>query len=335
LDRNLSYFRQALKGEIKYYHLEKRFIHKNGHIIWTNLSSSVVRDTKGNPLYFTTQIQDITKIKQANEAIEYDKLKTEFFANLSHELRTPLNVILASIQLSELHIKKGSEISINNLRKYIHIIKQNCLRLLRLVNNLIDVTKIDAGFQELHLEPTDIVNLIEVITDSVAEYAKGKGITVQYYTDIEEKVISIDPDKIERIVLNLLSNAIKFTDSNGNIFVNVHDKGDNILISVRDTGIGIPPDKQEIIFQRFRQVEHTLTKTHEGSGIGLSLVKSLVEMHGGKIYVNSEVGAGSEFVIELPAKQALENKNWKVSNYYNSDRVEKINIEFSDIYMQK
>lgn len=270
--------------------------------------------------------------KLLRETMKYDELKSEFFSNISHELRTPLNVILASIQLSELSTKGDSEKSIDRWNKSTKTIKQNCLRLLRLVNNLIDVTRIDAGFHELQLQPMNIINLIEDITLSVAEYAKGKGISTQFDTDIEEKVIYIDPDKIERIMLNLLSNAIKFTESNGNIFVNIYDKEDSIVISVQDSAIGIAVDKQEIIFQRFRQVEQTLTRKYEGSGIGLSLVQSLVEMHGGKVHVKSEVGVGSEFVIELPVKPVIEDEYKLVKFNYSSNHVEKMNIEFSDIY---
>jgi signal transduction histidine kinase len=187
----------------------------------------------------------------------------------------------------------------------------------------------------LYLENGDIIQVIRYTTQSVTDFIKDKGFDLVFETEISEKIMAFDNDKMERIILNLLSNAIKFTNKGGIISVNIYERADKIMISIKDTGIGIPDDKQIMIFERFRQVNETLIRNNEGSGIGLSLVKSLVEMHGGKIYVNSEVGAGSEFVIELPAKQALENKNWKVSNYYNSDRVEKINIEFSDIYMQK
>lgn len=266
------------------------------------------------------------------EAKKYDELKSEFFSNISHELRTPLNVILASIQLSEFIMKNDSTKSTDKWNKNMKTIKQNCFRLLRLVNNLIDVTKIDAGFHELRLQPMNIINLVEEITLSVAEYARGKGISTQFDTDIEEKVVCIDPDKIERIMLNLLSNAIKFTESNGDILVNIHDRGDSILISVKDSGIGIPRDKQEIIFQRFRQVEQSLTRKYEGSGIGLSLVQSLVELHSGKIHVQSEVGAGSEFIIELPAKVVIEDEYKQVKFNYKSNHVENMHIEFSDIY---
>ncbi len=152
-------------------------------------------------------------------------------------------------------------------------------------------------------------------------------------TDVEEKTIACDPDKIERIILNLLSNAVKFTKAEGQIAVNIYDRDDKALVTVKDTGIGIPEDKLETIFERFRQVDKSLTRSHEGSGIGLSLVKSLVEMHRGKISVRSELGKGSEFIVELPSAVLTdENSYGKANDFAKRDNHEKVCIEFSDIY---
>ncbi|WP_432666197.1 PAS domain S-box protein [Wukongibacter baidiensis] len=275
-------------------------------------------------------------IKLFNDAIEFDKLKTQFFANLSHELRTPLNVILGTIQILTMYMKEKSlKNKDEKLENRIKILKQNCYRLLRLVNNLIDITKIDAGFYELSLQNHNIVNVVEEITLSVAGYVEQKKLKLVFDTDVEEKNVACDPDKIERIMLNLLSNAIKFTEPDGSIFVTMTDKGENIVISVKDTGIGIPKDELKYIFEHFRQVDKSFTRNHEGSGIGLSLVKSLVELHGGTINVNSEYGKGSEFVIELPAKILEDDVTIIRENSENemeSNLIEIINIEFSDIY---
>ncbi|MBZ4645397.1 MAG: hypothetical protein JG777_886 [Clostridia bacterium] len=270
------------------------------------------------------------------ETLDLDKLKTEFFANISHELKTPINVIFSTLQLLTLYSK--SSVSKNNedkMDKYIHVMKQNCYRLIRLVNNVVDVTKIDSGFFNLSLQNHNIINLVEEITLSVAQYIEGRGLLLEFDTTIEEKVIACDPDKIERIILNLLSNAIKFTNPGGKISVNIDDKGESITISVKDTGIGIPEDKLNMIFERFRQVDKSLARNHEGSGIGLSLVKSLVEMHGGKISVKSEYGKGSEFIIELPVRILPQQDHTSEHNMNNIKQgaIEKINIEFSDIYV--
>lgn len=266
--------------------------------------------------------------------IQYDKLRGEFLANISHEFKTPLNVIFSALQLTELYVKNDPENKLSqNISKNIFVMRQNCYRLLRMVNNLIDLTKIGSNTYFLHLANYEIISLIEDITLSVSDYIKSKDIFVGFDTDIEEKVIACDPDQIERIILNLLSNAIKFTEPGGEIWVTVQDKEESILISVKDNGLGIPEDHLELIFERFRQVDSSLTRNREGSGIGLSLVKSLVEMHKGTIKVKSEYGKGSEFIIELPARiipktDVNEDKN----NFTGHNKVERINIEFSDIY---
>lgn len=274
--------------------------------------------------------------KLLEKTIEYDQLKTEFFSNISHELRTPLNILLSSLQVLNLYLNK-EPIDIKSSKKYISIMRQNCFRLLRLINNFLDITKIDSGFYHLNLCNHDIINIVEDITLSVADYLKDKNINIIFDTYIEEKVISCDEEKIERIILNLLSNSIKFTDPNGTINVNILNNNDYIEISVSDNGIGIPEDKLDTIFNRFIQVDKSLTRNTIGTGIGLSLVKSLVELHNGKIYVKSEYGKGSKFIILLPDKR-LADKNISnssdtllKSNSQNS-KIEKMNIEFSDIY---
>ena len=272
--------------------------------------------------------------KLLDETILSETLKTEFFSNLSHELRTPLNVILSALQLLDTYAS-GSVVNDKEIKfkKYSNIMKQNCYRQLRLVNNMIDITKLDAGFFELTLQNCNIVNIVESVTLSVAEYIKSKSIELIFDTDIEECIISCDPEKIERVILNLLANSIKFTKPGGSMTVNMYDKGENIIISIKDTGIGIPKDKLGIIFDRFRQVDRSLTRNHEGSGIGLSIVKSLVEIHGGKISVLSEYGEGTEFIIVFPViVMPNENDICGIFEAESQERIETIHIEFSDIY---
>ncbi|MGH4122069.1 MAG: ATP-binding protein [Clostridium sp.] len=291
---------------------------------------------------------DITRSKNAeiemyrnkkllDETILSETLKTEFFSNLSHELRTPLNVILSALQLLDTY---ASSSDVNDkekkFKKYSYIMKQNCYRQLRLVNNMLDITKLDAGFFELTLQNCNMVNVVESVTLSVAEYIKSKSIELIFDTDIEECIISCDPEKIERVILNLLANSIKFTKPGGNITVNMYDKGENIIISVKDTGIGIPNDKLGIIFDRFRQVDRSLTRNQEGSGIGLSIVKSIVELHKGTISVFSEYGKGTEFIIVFPViVLPKENGIYEVFEAESQERIERIHVEFSDIYSLK
>jgi PAS domain S-box-containing protein len=310
------------------------------------LSEALFNDTTGNPIGIVGVITDISDKKESellrqsldekkqfiDEIVEYDKMKTEFFANISHELRTPLNVILGSVQLIEMYA--GSNTYSNSEAKVVRniaIMRQNCYRLLRLVNNLIDITKIDACAFEIHLKNCNIVSIVEEITLSVSEYVENKGISLVFDTDIEEKIIACDDEKIERIILNLLSNAVKFTPEGGSIYVNVYDRGNNLCIKVSDNGIGIPEDKQREIFQRFCQISNILSRQHEGSGIGLNLVKSLVEMHGGTISVESEFGKGTVFTMNLPIRAISEEESGS-KPLAKQDYVEKIHIEFSDVY---
>lgn len=268
------------------------------------------------------------------EVIQYDQLKTEFFSNISHELKTPLNIIFSTTQLFSLYTHDDNcEIDRNKLNKHMDLIKQNCYRLLRLVNNLIDITKIDSGFMQLNLKSQNIVEVVENITLSTVEYVQSKERTILFDTDVEEKNMAFDPEKIERIMLNLISNAVKFTNSGDDIEVAITDQGENILITVKDTGIGIPKDKKEKIFERFKQVDPLLSRNHEGSGIGLSLVKSLVEMHEGNISVDSILGKGTTFMIQLPVKNVSTEEPIEASDDFKQQtNVEKIQIEFSDIY---
>lgn len=314
------------------------------------IESSSVKIILGGQEYVLSTIRDITQRKKDEElknkaienkkllekAIEEDKLKTEFFSNISHELRTPLNIILSSIQLLSKYIDSPNDRQTISVKRYMDVMKQNCYRLLRLINNFLDITKIDTGFYNLNLSNYNIISIVEDITQSVATYLESKEIEVIFDTEVEEKIISCDGDKIERIILNLLSNAIKFTEPGGQILVSIYDKFDSVQISIKDTGIGIPEDKVNVIFDRFKQVDKSFSRNNEGTGIGLSLVKSLVELHGGCIRAYSKYGEGSEFIINLPANQfSIENEvTFRHTTLGDIDekRIEKMNIEFSDIY---
>jgi two-component system sensor histidine kinase ChiS len=272
--------------------------------------------------------------RRVEELMAYDKLKTEFIANMSHELRTPLNVICSAIQLLK-SLDGSKKLGDEKIIYYINIMNQNSLRLLRLINNIIDTTKIEGDYIRPHLKNGDIVYVVEEISQSVAEYIKSRGITLIFDTDVEEKIIAFDGEKIERIMLNLLSNAVKFTEEHGSILVNIYDKGDFVEISIKDTGVGIPKDKLEFVFQRFAQIDKSTSRQNEGSGIGLALVKSLVEMHQGKIHANSIEGKGSEFIITLPVRlvdKEQEENNLNNKEVFDAKYEENLSIEFSDIY---
>ncbi|HSQ33760.1 MAG TPA: ATP-binding protein, partial [Peptostreptococcaceae bacterium] len=315
-------------------YIEDKIVRHDGEVI--DLELSVMPFEVIGDGYVLVIARDITEKKKSqqlkqkyNERVYYDKLKTEFFANMSHELKTPLNVIYGSSQLLQSQ-SKNNNLKEESVDKYTATINQNCFRLIRLINNIIDVTKMESGFYNIKRENHNIVSIVEDITLSITDYTSEKGIDLVFDTEIEEKIIAIDPDKIERVILNLLSNAIKFTNLNGQISVNIYDKEENIEISIKDTGVGIPEDKLNLIFERFGQVDKTIKINKEGSGIGLSLVKSLVEHHEGKIEVKSEFGCGSEFIITLPV--VVLDEEIKEEEIKRTSNVESIHIEFSDIY---
>lgn len=288
---------------------------------------------------FNLLVNSISVQKEDNESLraelEYDKLKTDFMANISHEFRTPLNIMLSTLQLLELDMKDATfPGNIKSITKYTMVIKQNCYRLLKLLNNLIDMVTIDSESFDLNFQNHDIVSVVENITMATSEFIESRGITLEFDTDVEEKILACDSDQIERVILNLLSNGAKCTGPGGKICVNIKDGPESVTISVKDTGVGIPQEQLSKIFDQFRQTGRLFTRNHEGIGLGLCLVKCIIEMHGGKIRANSEYGKGSKFIIELPVKMVYGQDEQYIVRNLNimQDYTKKINVEFSDIY---
>jgi signal transduction histidine kinase len=191
---------------------------------------------------------------------------------------------------------------------------------------------------KLSLKNMNIVSVVEQIVMSVADLLNKKSISLVFDTNVEEKIMAFDEEKLERIVLNLLSNAAKFTEENGKIWVTLKDRKNYISISIKDNGIGMGKDKLNKIFSRYSQIDNSLTRSDEGSGIGLSLVKSLTEIHGGNVTVKSEYGKGSEFIINIPVKVLKESDEETVKECNDSlsedKRIEKVKVEFSNIYFK-
>ena len=291
--------------------------------------------TKFGENNYAITFQDISsKLRTERYLIEYEKIKkheevkNEFFANISHELRTPLNIFYSTVQLLDL---KSNDMLVDFrevYEKHKQCLNLNCKRMLRLIDNIVDITKIDVGFTKPKFVNCDIVRVIEDITLSVINYAGNKNINMVFDTEIEEHIIKCDSSMIERAMLNLLSNGIKFTKENGNIFVNLYKDEQWVHIIVKDDGIGIPIDIQDMIFDRFIQGDRSLTRLNEGSGIGLSIVKSIVELNNGEIYLDSDGENGTEFEILLP-NEKLDGDEYEYN--YEVD-IEKIELEFSDIY---
>ena len=264
--------------------------------------------------------------KELNRIKEKNKFKTEFLSNVAYDIKKPINKIFeTNNNLIENKGKYNSE----NINNHTRLVKQNCYRLIRLLNNIEYVSRIDNGTCTLELRKCDIVKLLENIVKISKTYTDKKGIDISFKSEVNKKILSLDIDKVEKIILNILSNAIKFTDTGGRIDINLYMHNEQVCISIKDTGIGIPKDKTEVIFENFEQLDTTLSRGCEGTGMGLSVVKKLANLNNIKINVESELNKGSEFIITLPNN--IVSKNIKLQDKFAQD--EKIDIEFSDIYL--
>ena len=264
-------------------------------------------------------------IEAKNMAEEANMLKSHFISNISHELKTPITVIMSVIQV--LQIKDTDDFS----NKNIQIIDNNCKRLLRLINNIIDMEKFDSNEITLDLKNVNMVSLIDDIVESIEPYAKSKDLSIIFDPHLEELYMSIDCPKIERVLLNLLSNAIKFSYNCGVIYISLYkDNDNNAVITFKDYGSGISEKNLKNIFDRFTQVDNTMTRSNEGSGIGLSIAHSFVTLHKGSIEVKSKENEGSEFIVKIPIK-LINEKN--IPTYDREILDYNAKTELSDIYL--
>jgi signal transduction histidine kinase/DNA-binding response OmpR family regulator/ligand-binding sensor domain-containing protein len=245
--------------------------------------------------------QKETLENQAKKLLELDQLKSDFFANISHEFRTPLTLIKGQLEnvlgmVKDATVKKKLNIAFNNSHK-----------LNRLINQVLDLSKLESGKMKLEFELTNIVPLLRNRIASFESLAEQNKVTIEFNSNIETLQLNIDKEKIEEVIDNLLSNAFKFTPQNGKIsLMLVEEKSEfagNAVITISDTGIGIPENKLEHIFDRFYQADNSSTKQFEGTGLGLSIVKELIELHGGSITVTSKVNSGTRFSIYLPIEE--------------------------------
>lgn len=270
-------------------------------------------------------------LNRLNAAIKYSNERTDFFSNMTHELKTPLSVILGAIQLMEMK-KKGQVEEDSSFCKNMRIIKYNCYSLLRLTNNLLDLNKMETGYLKLSLINCELNLLLEEIVQSVKPYAIQKQLVLNYSKPSEVISTAVDIEKMERIMLNLLSNAIKFTKPGGTVSVSSYTAQGRVFISVKDSGAGIPAEKQEEVFERFKQVGNCPSVENKGSGIGLSLVKSFVSLHLGSIRINSEQDQGCEFVIDLPIRHVNDDAGKFGYEDYYTRIAEAAKIEFSALH---
>ncbi len=257
-----------------------------------------------------TLIEDFIEQKEAlkaekERAEESDRLKSAFLANMSHEIRTPLNGILGFVELLD-----QQQLTDLQRKKYTSIIGKSGQRLLNTINDILEISMIEAGQAVVRLSNVNTEEIMQYCENFFKQQANEKGLVfvLRQHLIARQAVVETDRNKLEGIITNLLKNAIKFTDSGGVYFGNYLE--DNLLVFyVKDTGCGIPADRIEHVFDRFTQVDMELTRKHEGSGLGLSIVKSYVDMLGGKIWVESEPGNGSMFSFAIPYRQVNEDQH--------------------------
>lgn len=262
------------------------------------------------------QISDIMRVTEDKE---------NFTLNITHDMRSYLNVIISALQFVE-----HSNLKLSDNKKYMNIIKRNSYKILKLINNLIDTSRLENNYYKLEKKNIDIVSMIEGTVECIEKYSLEKDIQLIFDTNKEECIVSVDPEAIDRILMNLLSNAIKFSPSNSEIIVYLNIDSKNINISVKDNGIGISLEDQEKIFNRFYQCSNKTENESIGSGIGLDLTNYLVKAHNGTIDIKSKENEGSEFIVTIP--RVIEESNNEITNKY-SDKIQMLEIEFSDIYL--
>ena len=272
--------------------------------------------------------------KYNNLLLEYDKfkeherIKNNFIINLSHEFITPINVIFSVIQLLENVDISDKDQLVSIYSKYKKPVKVNCLRIYRTINNIIDTLRLDYENIEMNFKNINIVELVEEIVTYIAKYSNN--INIIFDTEFEEKIVSCDLSKIVKVITNILANAIKFSPNNSEIHINIKCEDSMIIIECIDNGIGISEEMIENIFEPFLQVDNSLRRASEGSGMGLSIAKKLIELHNGSISVESKLGIGSIFRIILP-DNCLESSHDNISKIYEVNSKE-IDAELSDIY---
>jgi PAS domain S-box-containing protein len=283
-------------------------LRNDGSRFWANVVITALRDDHGTLIGFAKITRDLTERMEAQErAIQnarrlaeveaLSRAKSQFLASMSHELRTPLNAIGGYAELIEMGL--GGSVT-EQQREYLARIRTSQQHLLRIINDLLNYSRIESGKLTYEREPVALTAVIETVASMIEPQATGKGITLAQ-PDGQNDVLAIgDRLKIEQIVLNLLSNAVKFTPSKGRVTVACHQTEDRAMITVRDTGPGVPRDRVDDIFEPFVQLGRSLSTGPEGTGLGLAISRDLARAMGGDVTLETEPGVGSVFTLSLP-----------------------------------
>ena len=311
METNLAHARKVLEGGKSFYKLEERYIHKSGAVVWALLSVSVIRDKKGRSQYFVSQIEDIGELKHAVEvqqeltckAQAAEKAKSQFLATMSHEIRTPLNGVIGMAS-----ILADTELNVMQ-RECVETINVSGESLLAVINDILDFSKIEAGRLELEQRAFNVPQCVEEALDIFAAQIRAKKLEAVYMVAPEiPTYLTGDATRLRQILVNLIGNAIKFT-AKGEIAVQVEykkkdDAGHHLLFSVADSGIGIPPEAVNKLFNAFQQVDTSTTRQFGGTGLGLAICKKLTGFMGGDIWVESVAGKGSTFLFNIVLQDA-------------------------------
>ena len=291
----LEAFQSLTPKTIDGFQREIRFLRRDGNELWGNLTLSLLRDEAGIPRNVIGVLQDITTRKEA------EQVKDEFISVVGHELRTPLTSIRGSLGLLEGGV--FGELP-KEAQSMLELAVTNTDRLVRLINDVLDIERMDAGGVELELAPVRASALVANAIQVVQMNATQAGLTVAIDVD-HDLTVAVDADRIIQVLVNLLGNAIKFSPRQGTVTVTAGPEQGHARFAVKDTGRGIPADRLESIFERFRQVDSSDAREKGGSGLGLAIARDIVAHHGGQMSVESEMGEGSTFYFTLPLASAV------------------------------
>jgi PAS domain S-box-containing protein len=310
--QSLEAVRILVANEQTKYQMEKRYIHKNGMVIWTDVSTTLLRDETGTPLYFITSVADITERKRVEKEmqeaqrlqIELEKekemlsLKEQFVSIVSHEFRTPLSVILSSAELVDRYRER---MTLERQVTHIHeiIVQSNYMR--GLLDDILTFNKARAGKMEFQPAPLNLMRFCRDALDRLELTSHGKH-TYTFHPEGDLEILALDPKLLQHIVTNLLSNAVKYSPEGGEVRLDVVFTGNEVILRFSDQGIGIPAESQKRLFEPFHRADNV--GTISGTGLGLAIVKESVDLHGGTITCESDVTKGTIFTVRLPVAPA-------------------------------